>query len=126
MRFAERWTAHCEIRGCVQASAASARQSQFEGESMKHFLIGVTAMAAIAVTGAVSAQVPPPAAAPPAASYSAQPYPFPSVSPEDAYRDGLINRWELEQYTGPTPQALQGPSVNGNKGLQTGGDGGGM
>jgi hypothetical protein len=101
------------------------RRSQFEGESMKHLLIGVTAMATIAVTDAVSAQVPPPSA-PPAVAHPAQPYPFPSVSPEDAYRDGLINRWELERYTGPTPQALQGPSVNGNKGLQTGGDGGGM
>jgi hypothetical protein len=93
---------------------------------MRHLWVGITAAATIAVTGPVSAQTPQHPAAPPAVVYPAQPYPFPSITPEDAYRDGLINRWELEQYTGPTPQALQGPSVNGNKGLQTGGDGGGM
>ena len=50
-----------------------------------------------------------------------QPYPFPAPTPEDAYRDGLINRWELEQYAGPTPQALQGPSPNGTRGGDSGG-----
>jgi hypothetical protein len=34
-------------------------------------------------------------------------------TPGDAYRQGLINRWELERLEGPTPQALQGPSPNG-------------
>lgn len=42
-------------------------------------------------------------------------YRFVAPSPEDAYRQGLINRWELEQLEGPTPQALQGPSPNGDK-----------
>jgi len=60
----------------------------------------------------------------PLAAYSGsiyQFYPFTAPTPDDAYRDGLINRWELEQLTGPLPQALQGPSVNGSRG----GDGGG-
>jgi hypothetical protein len=47
-----------------------------------------------------------------------QPYPFQAPTPEDAYRERLINRWQLEQYEGPTPQALQGPSPNG--GFDTG------
>lgn len=85
---------------------------------MRHLLIGVTVAAAIAVIGPVWAQVPPPGAPQPwpAAAYLAQRYPFPSVTPEDAYREGLINRWELERYEGPTPQALQGPNVDGSKG----------
>jgi hypothetical protein len=29
--------------------------------------------------------------------------------------DGLINRWEIERLEGPTPQALQGPSPDGNR-----------
>ena len=33
--------------------------------------------------------------------------------PWDAYRQGLVNRWELEQLQGPVPQALQGPSRTG-------------
>ena len=73
---------------------------------MRHLLVGVMAAATIAVVGPLWAQVP------------AQRYPFPGVSPEDAYRDGLINRWQLEQYEGPTPQALQGPNPSGNKGSQ--------
>jgi hypothetical protein len=40
-------------------------------------------------------------------------YPFPSTTPSDAYKQGLISRWELERFEGPTPQALQGPSPNG-------------
>ena len=38
-----------------------------------------------------------------------------SLTPEDAYRTGQISRWQLEQLTGPTPQALQGPSPNSDK-----------
>ncbi len=86
--------------------------------------------AAIAVTVAsispVRAQAPSPAAVPPqwppAAHFSGtyQPYPFPAPTPEDAYREGLINRWELEQLQGPLPQALRGPPVDGGGG----GDGG--
>jgi hypothetical protein len=60
----------------------------------------------------------------PSAAYTGStygPYPFPAPTPRDAYRDGLINRWELERLEGPLPQALQGPSPDGNRG----GDGGG-
>src|SRR5580692_9640459 len=67
---------------------------------MRHLLIGVTAAATIAVIGPASAQVLPngaPQPSPPAV-YAAQRYPFPDVTPEDAYRNGLINRWQLEQY----------------------------
>ena len=92
---------------------------------MKHFLIGALAVT-VASVSPVGAQAPSPAAAlwqrPQAANVgsTAQPYPFPSVTPSDAYKQGLINRWELEQYEGPTPQALQGPSPDG--GNQGGGD----
>ena len=89
---------------------------------VRHLLI-VTAAATIAVIGSAGAQVvTPPVAAQsswPPAAYSVQRYPFPGTAPEDAYRNGLINRWELEQYQGPTPPALQGPSPNG--GNQVGG-----
>ena len=87
---------------------------------MRYVLIGITAAATLAVVGPLSAQVPPTGARQPwpAGIYLAQRYPFPGVSPEDAYRDGLINRWQLEQYEGPTPQALQGPNPSGNKGSQ--------
>jgi hypothetical protein len=88
----------------------------------------VTLAATVATTiSPVRAQLPSPAAAPqqwPPAAYSGssyQPYPFPAPTPRDAYREGLINRWELEQFEGPTPQALQGPSPDGTRG----GDGGG-
>lgn len=88
--------------------------------------MGITAVMTIAVIEPVSAQVPAPGAPQPspAAAYPVQRYPFPSVTPEDAYREGLINRWQLEQHQGPTPQALQGPSANGGKGSQSGGGGG--
>jgi hypothetical protein len=86
---------------------------------MKPLLIGVTAALTIAVTGPVLAQVPPPGAGQPwpPATYSAgyQSYGFPAPTPRDAYREGLINRWQLEQLEGPTPQALQGPSVDSSK-----------
>ena len=89
---------------------------------MRHLLIGFTAAATIAVIGPVSAQVPPPGAPQPlpSAAYAAQRYPFPGATPDDAYKDGLINRWEFERYTGPIPQALQGPSVNGDRGREGG------
>ena len=51
---------------------------------MRHLLIGVTVVATMAVIGPVWAQVPP-------AAYLAQRYPFPAPTPEDAYRQGLIN-----------------------------------
>jgi hypothetical protein len=81
---------------------------------MKHLVIGVTAAITMAATGQVWAQVSPPWPqqaqwAPPAT------YPLNAATPEDAYRQGLINRWQLEQLEGPLPQALQGPNVNGDK-----------
>ena len=63
---------------------------------MRHLLIGITAAATIAVIGPAWAQVPPPVATQatwPPAPYAAQRYPFPAPTPEDAYRQGLINRW---------------------------------
>jgi hypothetical protein len=94
---------------------------------MRHFLIGVTlAVTAVAIIGPARGQAPLPAAAPPQPpppAYSGgsyQPYPFPALTPWDAYRQGLINRWDLERFEGPTPQALQGPSPDG--GNQGGGD----
>ena len=94
---------------------------------MRHLLIRVTLAVTVAtIVGPVRAQVPPPTAAPPqwTPAYTGgayQPYAFPAPTPEDAYREGLINRWELEQIAGPLPEALQGPSVDGTRG----GDGGG-
>ena len=87
---------------------------------MKHLLIGITAAITIGAIGQVWAQVPPPGTQqaqwrPPAA------YPLNAPTPDDAYRQGLINRWELEQLVGPLPQALQGPSVNGERGNNDGG-----
>jgi hypothetical protein len=83
----------------------------------KHLLISVTAVMAIAATGPVWAQAYPPGtpqAGPPAAYPGfSQACPFPAPTPRDAYRQGIINRYQLEQYEGPTPQALQGPSVDG-------------
>ena len=89
---------------------------------MRHFLIGIAA--AVTAATAISparAQVPSQAAAslqwpwPQTASSGNpyQPYPFPAITPGDAYKQGLINRWELERWEGPTPQALQGPSPDG-------------
>ena len=87
---------------------------------MKHLLIGITAAITVAAIGQVWAQVPSPGTqltqwAPPG------PYPLNAPTPRDAYRQGLINRWELEQLTGPEPQALQGPSVDGERGNSDGG-----
>jgi len=95
---------------------------------MKHLSMRATlAATAVTIFSPVSAQVPPspvsPSQWPPGTYYSStyQPYPFPAPTPEDAYRDGIINRWQYEQLVGPLPQAVQGPSPNGNRG----GDGGG-
>jgi hypothetical protein len=101
---------------------------------MKHLLLRVTlAVTAATIISPVRAQIAPQIAAvpqwPPAANYGYgnvyQPYPFPAPTPEDAYRDGTINRWQLEQLVGPTPPALQGPSPNGRGGDGGGGDRGG-
>ena len=87
---------------------------------MKHLLIGITAAITVAAIGQVWAQAPSPGTqqlqwARPA------PYPFNAPTPRDAYRQGLINRWELEQLVGPEPQALQGPPVDGDRGDTDGG-----
>ena len=96
---------------------------------MKQRLIGITATLTIAAIGQVWAQVPSPGtqqvqwAPPPAYQQWAPPaaYPFNAPTPRDAYRSGLINRWELERLVGPEPQALQGPSVDGERGNDGGG-----
>lgn len=86
-------------------------------------LVGAAAMAVIIDSGWVGsgrAQALPPgtyrsqqAAAPYSDPYS---YRLVAPTPVDAYRTGLINRWELERLEGPMPQALQGPSPDGSKG----------
>lgn len=85
---------------------------------MRYLLIGITA--AIAVTiNTVWAQTAPPGTYQP--QWQPAPYPDPyyrfvAPTPRDAYRYGLINRWELERLEGPTPPALQGPSPDGKRG----------
>jgi len=84
---------------------------------MRYLLIGIAAAAVI--VSAARAQAPPPGAYPPQPVYSGntyQGYPLLAPTPRDAYRDGTINRWELEQLEGPTPPALQGPSPDGKRG----------
>jgi hypothetical protein len=95
---------------------------------MKQLVMRVAlAVTAAAIFSPARAQIPPSAAAPPQWSPAAyfggayHPYPFPAPTPRDAYRDGLINRWELERFEGPTPPALQGPSPDGNRGGNGGG-----
>ena len=95
---------------------------------MRHLLLRVTLTVTVAIIiSPVRAQVPSPPAAPqqwPPVAYSGssyQSYPLLAPTPRDAYREGTINRWELEQLEGPLPPALQGPSPDGNRG----GDGGG-
>ena len=84
---------------------------------MKHLLVGIAAAMALAVISPVRAQAPVgPPQWPPATYPDPYRYRFVAPTPEDAYRQGLINRWELEQLEGPTPQALQGPSANGGRG----------
>jgi hypothetical protein len=92
---------------------------------MRHLLMRVTlAVTAATIISPVQAQIASPTAAPPRppAAYSGNsfPYPFPAPTPEDAYREGVINRWQYEQIVGPLPTAMQGPSPDGSRG----GDGG--
>ena len=87
---------------------------------MKYLLAGIASAAAMAVlVSEAGAQTTAPVFGQPQLPAAAYPdpyrYRFVSPTPEDAYRDGLINRWELEQLEGPTPQALQGPSPNGSR-----------
>lgn len=84
---------------------------------MKLLMIVIAAALGLAAVAPAGAQAPtgqpqqPPAAYPDPYSYR-----FVAPTPEDAYRRGLINRWELERLEGPLPPALQGPSPNGDKG----------
>jgi hypothetical protein len=87
---------------------------------MRHLLSGIAVVITLAIiTGSVWAQAPLPVQPqpPPAAFYS---YPLNAPTPNDAYKQGLINRWELERLVGPTPQALQGPSPDGTRGAEPG------
>src|SRR3954452_7616500 len=102
----------------------------WKGTRMRHSSMRVVlAVTGVLIISPVQAQVPQLAAVPPQGPPLAyygygkvyRPYPFPAPTPEDAYRDGLINRWQLEQLTGPLPQALQGPSPNGSRGGDSGG-----
>ncbi len=83
------------------------------------FLLAATAIAGVsAAVSPALAQYQPPGTPPyytPPPYPNAQPY-YGALDPEDAYRSGLINRWQLEQLEGPTPQALQGPSPNSDRG----------
>ena len=91
---------------------------------MRRLVIGITLAGAVAATFAPARAQAPAAAFPPQwpqTPYAGGPYPFPAPTPADAYREGLITRWELERWEGPTPQALQGPSPNGRSGFGTGG-----
>ena len=85
---------------------------------MRYPLIGITAAMAVIITP-VWAQVPPPGTYQPPLPTVSYPdpygYRFGAPTASDAYRQGLINRWELEQLEGPTPQALQGPSPDGSR-----------
>lgn len=76
----------------------------------------VAAAISLAGIGAASAQMPYPGSMPPQYDPDLFSWRYVAPTPEDAYREGYINRWQLEQLEGPTPQALQGPSPNGEKG----------
>ena len=94
------------------------------------FMRAAMAATAAAIVSSAQAQIVSPTAAPPprpAAAYSNSsfPYPFQAPTPEDAYKEGLINRWGYEQLAGPLPAAMQGPSPDGNRGGGGGGDFGG-
>jgi hypothetical protein len=84
---------------------------------MKHILVGITTVMTLAVIDPGRAQVPAGQPQWPPPTYPDRNlYRFVAPTPEDAYRQGLINRSELEKLEGPTPQALQGPSPNGGSG----------
>ena len=84
---------------------------------MRYLLIGVASVLAV-IVGPVRAQAPPPGTYQPQLPQAASiPYwRYNAPTPEDAYRDGFINRWQYEQIAGPLPEALQGPSPNGSRG----------
>jgi hypothetical protein len=115
------------MRVWQSAPVSGQRISRGKDTGMRHLLMHVTLAVTVAtVITPVQAQTPSVAVAPPQspAAYSGgtyQSYPFPAPTPEDAYRAGLINRWEYEQFVGPLPQALRGPSVDGTRGGDSGG-----
>ena len=84
---------------------------------MRHLLSGVAVAFSVALIGPAKAQYA--LSGPPQWPQMTYPdpysYRFVAPTPDDAYRQGLINRWELEQLVGPMPQALQGPSPNSSK-----------
>lgn len=89
---------------------------------MKYLAIGIAAAITIAATGPGWAQLAPPMVQQAQYAPPGWPgYPLNAVTPEDAYRQHLINRWEYEQLTGPLPPALQGPSANGDTSDSDGG-----
>src|SRR3954463_5727254 len=97
---------------------------------MRHLLMRVTlAVTAATIISPVQAQIDSPVAAtpqrPPVAYPGSFPYSFPAPTPEDAYREGLINRWNYEQIVGPLPAAMQGPSPDGSRNGGGGSDRGG-
>ena len=85
---------------------------------MKRYVLGIAAVAALAAVGQVRAQAPSPWTSQPqlAARPDIGSYPLNAATPDDAYKQGLINRWEYERLEGPLPQAFQGPSANGARG----------
>jgi hypothetical protein len=95
---------------------------------MRHLLSGIAVVITLAIImiGHVWAQallpVQPQSSPAPSYSYSlnapSHSYPLSALTPNDAYKQGLINRWELEQLVGPTPPALQGPSPDGTRGAE--------
>jgi hypothetical protein len=76
-------------------------------QKMKHLEAGLAAVLILAAAHPVWAQ----------GGYSdPNRWRYVSPTPEDAYRQGLISRWELQQTGVSLPAALQGPSPNGEKG----------
>jgi hypothetical protein len=100
---------------------------------VRHLLSGIAVVITLAIIisiGPVWAQalLPVQPQSPPAPSYGyplnapSYSYPLNALTPNDAYKQGLINRWELEQLVGPTPPALQGPSPDGTRGAEPSGN----
>ena len=108
------------LRRRVGQECAAKSRTQTRRWRMRYQLIGIAAVVGFAHISSARAQAPSPSAAPqwpgPQQAYVGPYQPAPllnAITPWDAYRQGLINRWELEPLQGPIPQALQGPSPNG-------------
>ena len=96
---------------------------------MRHLLSGIAVVITLAIIISpvwAQALLPVQLQPPSVASYSdplnapSYSYPLNAPTPNDAYKQGLITRWELERLVGPTPQALQGPSPDGTRGAEPG------